>query len=87
MRLNKNDFEAALQQDMALQNQGVLVQDASKKDKGAMFGPATDLQGIPLQAQNAANPSGGATGKTKRELLWEQKMAAKKNLMNPPVGE
>ena len=40
-----------------------------------------------MQAQNVAtNPATGATGKTKRELLWEQRMQAKKNLVNPPVA-
>ena len=44
MLLNKNDFESALKQDMeaAAQNQ-VLVSDPNNKQKGAMFGPTTDL--------------------------------------------
>ena len=44
MLLDKDAFENALKQDMAAAAQGIPVTDASKKpQKGALFGPATDL--------------------------------------------
>ena len=79
MQLSKDAFESALAQDM----QQLAVSNVSNpvNDKKSMFGPQTDLQGLPLQQQNQPAP----TGKTKREILWEQRMAAKKNAANPPA--
>ena len=86
MILDKDAFEQALQQD---RQNNVLQTDANaKQDKKGLFGPQTDLTGMPLTNNNqAAIPStdGAPTKeKTRRELMWEQRMQAKQQQANPP---
>lgn len=46
----------------------------------SLFGPQTDLEGLPDFSQEQENKA-----KSKRDLMWEQRMNAKKNLVNPPI--
>jgi len=81
MQLSKDAFEAALNQDRA--NLGVVQtasgqQDANKKNN--LFGPQTNLQGMPLQ-NNIGLDQGVVVSnpnkeKTRRELMWEQRLQA-----------
>ena len=79
MILDKDAFEQALQQD---RQNNVLQTDANaKQDKKGLFGPQTDLTGMPLNNNNQVNNEGGSAAptkeKTRRELMWEQRMQAK----------
>ena len=52
---------------------GVVSTDPSKANqKRDLFGPQTDLTGIPLVSDQ--NMGGEIKEKTKRELMWEQRM-------------
>ena len=68
MILNKDAFEAALQEDR--QALAVKQTDISQPGKKDLFGPQTDLMGMPLSAaptgQNQEKKE-----KTRRELMWE----------------
>ena len=78
MILSKDAFEQALQQD---RDQTVLTTDTNaKQDKKGLFGPQTDLAGMPVtsaQQPGAAEIGGPTKEKTRRELMWEQRMQAK----------
>ena len=59
---------------------GVVQIDTNNQNKKAgLFGPQTDLSGMPIDAQAAAqqNPQNEKKEKTKRELMWEQRLAEK----------
>ena len=79
MQLSKDAFEAALNQDRAnmVVQTGGPEQDQNKKNN--LFGPQTNLQGMPLQNNNGFDQGGVSNQnkeKTRRELMWEQRLQA-----------
>jgi hypothetical protein len=77
MLLDKKSFEQALKQDI---KEVSAVAPQSKN----LFGQQVDIQGIPDQGNTDKNQEN--KNKSKRDLMWEQRMQAKKNLVNPPLA-
>ncbi|CDW82483.1 UNKNOWN [Stylonychia lemnae] len=88
--LNKLDFESALQQDKGLfgANNQLNIHIPQASNKPNLFGPNPNLaSGGFVQNNDFQNQSQEVSGKSKRDLLWEQKRKQKLDIVNPGMNK
>eukprot|EP00347_Sterkiella_histriomuscorum_P020541 403337413 len=94
MMLNKLDFESGLKQDKSnFKPDQLLINAPITSGKPNLFGPTPNLASggyAPSQFENRQGSAQGGSqnqmeGKSKRDLLWEQKRKQKQDIINPPI--